>query len=313
MRAKLIVGLHGVTLTPEEAAWLRRSPPPAGIILFARNAESPEQVRALIDQARSAAGAPLWAAIDEEGGRVHRLSWPPFHPRPDAESFGRRYAVDRQRALMDARDDARRCGEALSAMGFTHNCAPVLDLRHPEGHAVIGSRAYGRDVATVAALGEAVMQGLDEAGVAAVAKHFPGHGRADADSHLTTPEVRLDEATLLAEAAPFRTLIGRGLRHVMTAHVRYPSQDGAVASCSRYWHRQLRRSFGFRGTIWSDDLSMGGAGDDLRAALVAADRAGCDRLLVCQPRDCGAIFRDTIPLDAVKTETGATNRDSNHQ
>jgi len=287
---KLIIGLSGLTLSDEERQWLKQSPP-AGIILFARNVATPEQVHALIDHARSAAGTALWAAIDEEGGRVHRLAWPPFHPRPAAAAFGKQYRSDPKQAVIAARDDARRCGEALLAMGFTHNCAPVLDLLHPDGDAVIGDRAFGSDVTAVAALGKAVMEGLNEAGIAAVGKHFPGHGRAQCDSHLTTPEVVVDKSTLIAEAFPFAALIAHGLRHIMTAHVRYAQQDDAIASCSRYWINQLRTKFGFSGTVWSDDLSMGGAGGDLRAALQAAHNAGSDRLLVCQPEDCRAIFR----------------------
>jgi len=295
MQTKLIIGLAGTSLTHAEQQWLRQSPP-AGIILFARNATSPEQVRALINQARTAAGAPLWAAIDEEGGRVFRLPWSPFNQRPTAAAWGQRYAANPTQTRLEVEHDAEQCGEALAALGFTHNCAPVLDLPHPDGHAVIGNRAFGDSVGVVADLGQAVLDGLAQAGVAAVGKHFPGHGRAACDSHLTTPEVTINRDTLLTEAAPFSSLIAHGLQHVMTAHVRYPQQDRAIASCSKHWINTLRTEFNFSGTIWSDDLSMGGAGDDLSAALQAAHHAGSDRLLVCQPKDCNAIFRGEVLL-----------------
>ncbi|MDX8413498.1 MAG: beta-N-acetylhexosaminidase [Mariprofundales bacterium] len=296
MQTKLIIGLAGTTLTATEQQWLRQSPP-AGIILFARNATSPEQVRSLIDQARTAAGTHLWAAIDEEGGRVFRLPWSPFNQRPTAAAFAQRYATNPTQTAAAVRDDAEQCGEALAALGFTHNCAPVLDLRHPDGHAVIGNRAFGDSVSVVTDLGNAVLDGLTQAGIAAVGKHFPGHGRAACDSHLTTPEVTVNRATLLAEAAPFSAMISHGLQHIMTAHVRYPQQDAAIASCSNYWINELRTSFNFQGTIWSDDLSMGGAGDDLSTALQAAHNAGSDRLLVCQPKDCNTIFNGEAQLD----------------
>ncbi|HXH65335.1 MAG TPA: glycoside hydrolase family 3 N-terminal domain-containing protein, partial [Mariprofundaceae bacterium] len=142
------------------------------------------------------------------------------------------------------------------------------------------------------ALGAACMQGLFDAGIAAVGKHFPGHGRADADSHLAVPHVGADLPTLMAEAEPFRLLAGQGLAHVMTAHVIYEAVDAGVATLSRFWlHDVLRRRFGYTGRIWSDDLCMKGVGDDVPAAAEAALAAGCDVLLVCQPDGVRAVYR----------------------
>ncbi len=293
LRSNLVLGLSGHELNIEEQRWLRENPP-AGIILFARNAVSPEQIGRLIDEARQCAGCALQVAIDEEGGRVNRLPWPPFRGRPSASDIGRAHRAAPEKARQIAYDDARRCGEALAELGFTHNCAPVLDLYCPDGDAIIGERAYGSDPETVAELAGAVMRGLEAGGVEAIGKHFPGHGRANCDSHLATPEVTEDTETLLHEAKPFARLITAGIRNLMTAHVRYPLQDDAIATFSRYWLRLLREQLGFHGTIWSDDLSMGGAGDDLAAALNRAKAAGCERLLVCQPEDCRAIFRGDI-------------------
>ncbi|MDQ6951177.1 MAG: beta-N-acetylhexosaminidase [Mariprofundales bacterium] len=296
IESKLILGLAGTTLSTDEQRWLATSPP-AGVILFARNIESPDQVRTLLTAAKDAAGDHLWAAIDEEGGRVNRIPWPPFCERPAAASYGQRYRNDANQAVTTAYADAKRCGEGLATLGFSHNCAPILDLYHPQADKIIGARAYSDDPAIVSALGRAVMEGLQAGGIEAVGKHFPGHGRANCDSHLSTPTVALDHATLLAEARPFADLISNGLHHVMTAHVHYPQQDRTIASCSHYWLQQiLRQEFSFTGMIWSDDLSMGGAGDDLAMAISAANRAGCDRLLVCQPKDCTTLFRGEINL-----------------
>jgi beta-N-acetylhexosaminidase len=291
MNRHLIIGLEGLVLSERERTWLRDHPP-LGVILFARNIESPAQVAALLSEVRACTGLPTWAAIDEEGGRVHRLPWAPFDRRHHAAEYGEQYEHDPEAACRAVFDDSVEAGLALSRMGFTHNCAPVLDVFRAEGHDIIGSRAYSDQPAVVAALGTACMQGLQEAGIEAVGKHFPGHGRADADSHLAVPQVGADLSTLLAEAEPFRQLGAHGLAHIMTAHVIYTAVDGQVATLSRFWlHEVLRQRFGFTGRIWSDDLCMKGVGDDVPAAADAALAAGCDVLLVCQPEGVEVVYR----------------------
>jgi len=286
----LLIGLEGLALSPWERRMLRDHPP-LGVILFVRNTASPEQVRALLDEVRQVAGEAVWAAIDEEGGRVNRMPWAPFNLRQPAGAHGRLLQQDRDTAWQAVYADNLRVGEALRELGFTHNCAPVLDLFHPEGHGIIGERAYGADVMSVAHLGTACWQGLLDAGVAAVGKHFPGHGRANADSHVAVPNVDAPLDTLLAEAQTFARLIEAGLRHVMTAHVVYTRMDDKVATLSPYWLGEvLRGRFGFTGDIWSDDLSMKGAGDDVPAAAKAALAAGCDVLPVCQPEGVRRIY-----------------------
>ncbi|RMH49841.1 MAG: beta-N-acetylhexosaminidase [Zetaproteobacteria bacterium] len=291
MHGRVILGLAGTALSKEERRWLRARPP-AGIILFARNADTPGQLRRLIGEAQEAAGRELIVAVDEEGGRVNRLPWPPFCTRPAAATFGAAFLDNAQRALQQARDDARRCAAALRRLGISHNCAPVLDLRIPGAHDVIGARAYSDDPEVTGRLGAAVVEGMAEEGIGAVGKHFPGHGRARCDSHQTTPEVVASDATLQAEMAPFAAAIAHGLRHVMTAHVRYPRQDRAIATFSRYWLGRLREELRFSGTVWSDDLGMGGTGVDLPCALQTAAEAGCDLLLVCRPEDCRGVMED---------------------
>ncbi len=290
----LVIGLSGPVLNADERGWLRRHPP-LGVILFARNIETSSQVAGLLDEVRQCAGSHVWAAIDEEGGRVARLPWAPFSGRRPAREYGTMYADAPDAALMAVYDDARMAGEALRKLGFTHNCAPVLDVFHARADAIIGSRAYSPDVHVVAALGAACMRGLHEAGVEAVGKHFPGHGRADADSHLAVPRVDADVPTLLHEAMPFRVCMRQGMSHVMTAHVVYARADACVATLSEFWLRDvLRERFGFSGSIWSDDLCMKGAGNDVCHAANRAVRAGCDVLLVCAPDGVRRLY-ETMP------------------
>jgi len=268
-----------------------RECPPLGVILFARNIASPYQVRELLDEVRQTTGEPSWAAIDEEGGRVNRISWAPFNHRQSAAVRGTLMLEDADATWQAVYHENLLIGEALKNLGFTHNCAPVLDLFHPEGHGIIGERAYGADVGTVAHLATACRQGLRDGGVSAVGKHFPGHGRANADSHRTVPLVDAPLDVLLREAQSFACLIEAGMEDVMTAHVVYSQVDEKVATLSPYWLNDvLRKQFGFTGRIWSDDLSMRGAGEDAQVAALAALSAGCDVLLVCNPEDVRRIY-----------------------
>lgn len=270
-----------------------RQSPPLGVILFARNIGSPQQVRELLDAVRQCTGEASWAAIDEEGGRVHRMPWLPFHPRRPASEYGCMLQGDAEAAIRAVYEDNLAVGHALNALGFTHNCAPVLDLFHPEGHGIIGERAYGADIESVASLATACLSGLRDAGIEGVGKHFPGHGRANADSHVAVPRVDAPLDTLLSEAQSFARLIEAGMRHVMTAHVVYAQADRRIATLSPFWLGDvLRGRFGFRGHIWSDDLSMKGAGDDVPAAARAAVAAGCDVLPVCQPDGVRAVYQE---------------------
>jgi len=167
----------------------------------------------------------------------------------------------------------------------------VLDLFHVDGHGIIGKRSYGDNVAQVTALATACMRGLHAAGIDAVGKHFPGHGRANADSHVAVPEVHAPLATILEEAEPFAGLIATGLKHVMTAHVVYSDCVPDVATISPFWVcDMLRDKLGFAGHVWSDDLCMKGVGEDVPSAAIAALKAGCDALLVCQPEGVRAVY-----------------------
>ena len=285
-----VIGLEGTTLTAKEMEWLQHKTP-KGVILFARNVQSPEQVKALLKDVRHHAGDDVWIAIDEEGGRVHRMPWTPFNQRPQAAEFGERYKQNPQQTLDEVYNDAHQAGQALKALGFTHNCAPVLDIFFAEGDPIIGNRAYDPFPDAIAALGAACMRGLHDAGVAAIGKHFPGHGRANADSHLSMPEVDANLKTILAEADAFSQLFAQGLEHIMTAHVTYTTINLEIATFSPFWLGNiLREKMHFKGEIWSDDLCMKGCGMAVPEAVSAAIHAGCSVLLVCEPEGVQALM-----------------------
>ncbi|MDQ7002901.1 MAG: beta-N-acetylhexosaminidase [Ghiorsea sp.] len=278
-----VIGLVGLSLSEQEKIWLKDFTP-KGVILFARNVESAEQTKKLIQQIRQYAGNGIWLAIDEEGGRVHRMAWAPFDARNQANQYGTLYKTDPDEAIKQVFADASAAGKALKALGFTHNCAPVLDTFHPQGDPIIGDRAYAKDVDTIAILATACMFGLHDAGIEAIGKHFPGHGRANADSHLAMPEVNADLNTIISEADAFPQLFQKGLKHIMTAHVAYPNIDKDVATFSKFWlHDVLKNKMAFKGDVWSDDLCMKGCGMLIPQAAEKAMHAGCTVLLVCEP------------------------------
>lgn len=294
MHRQLIIGLQGLVLSAQEIRWLKYQPP-QGVILFARNIDCPKQVKTLLAEVRQHSGQRTWAAIDEEGGRVNRMPWAPFNNRKHAAEYGVMYARNSGTAIQAAYQDNFCAGEALNELGFTHNCAPVLDLFHPDGHGIIGQRAYADHVAPCVALATACMRGLHDVGIEAVGKHYPGHGRANADSHLAVPEVDAPLATILEEAETFSLLIDEGLNHVMTAHVKYNNGCKDIATLSPFWlQQQLRQRLQFNGRIWSDDLCMKGVGDHVVQAALGALQAGCDILLVCEPAGVREIYDQGI-------------------
>jgi beta-N-acetylhexosaminidase len=275
-----MVGLPGPTLERETRAFLAEHPP-GGIILFKRNVRSGTQLRRLTGELHAAgAGVPPLVALDHEGGRVHRLPRPFTHFPPAA--------------VVGARGDARlveavgrAMGRELSAAGIDLDFAPVLDVWSNPRNRVIGDRAFASDPARVARLGIALARGLARGGVLACGKHFPGHGASVGDSHFVLPRVRRSRRALAAlELVPFARAIRAGVPALMTAHVVYPALDARhPATLSQAICRDLlRRRLGFRGVLFSDDLEMNAVAARSTSArsAVAALRAGCDMLLVCQ-------------------------------
>ncbi|MCY3939592.1 MAG: beta-N-acetylhexosaminidase [Gammaproteobacteria bacterium] len=280
-----MIDLQGETLASAEAGLLRHSAV-GGVILFSRNYRRPGQVRGLVAAIRSAAGRPVLVAIDQEGGRVQRMR-AGFSALPPARTLGTAHDSDPGLAMERARARGRLLALELHAVGIDFSFAPVVDVDYGRSD-VIGDRALHGDPEVVSILGAAFVQGAASAGMACVAKHFPGHGWVEADSHVEMPVDDRDYSALLADLVPFERLFAAGAGAVMTAHVQYPAVDDPTPCYSRRWMREeLRRRMGFSGAIFADDLSMHGAGQagDLGQRVQAALEAGCDMLPICNDPD----------------------------
>jgi beta-N-acetylhexosaminidase len=282
MTRAFIAGCSGTTLTPDEVAFFRDAAP-WGFILFKRNIDHPEQVRALCDALRETVGrsdAPI--LIDQEGGRVQRMGPPHWPKYPAGSAYGRVHANDPLVRREIARLGARLIAHDLLAVGINVDCVPVLDVPVPGSHEIIGDRAYGRDPQTVAVLGRAAAEGLMAGGVLPVVKHVPGHGRAFADSHLALPVVETPREELEAhDFPPFRILADMPL--AMSAHVVYTALDPErPATLSPVVIGDVIRShIGYDGLLMTDDLSMHALSGSFRGRAEAAIAAGCDMLLHC--------------------------------
>ncbi len=273
-----IVGIAGPVLLQEEAA-LFRAHPPAGVILFARNIQDPEQLAYLVASLRRVLPADAEFMVDQEGGRVARLRPPHWRGHPPAAALGALFDSDPAAALRAAWLTGALIGLDCRAAGFTIAAAPVLDLSVLGAHDVIGDRALTSHPAAVARLGRAIANGLLAAGVLPVGKHAPGHGRARVDSHLALPEVA--DAGLAADFRPFT--LNSDLPWLMTAHIVYKSLDPnePATLSSAVISGVIRRRIGFKGVLVTDDLAMkalSGAPEDLAVRALAA---GCDIALYC--------------------------------
>jgi beta-N-acetylhexosaminidase len=277
-----ILGCSGPELTAEETAFFRRVRP-WGFILFARNIETPDQVRRLVDALRDTVGrADAPVLIDQEGGRVQRLAPPHWRRFPPGRAYGDLAGNDPLLRREITRLGARLLAHDLAGLGINVDCVPVLDVPDPAGHEIIGDRAYGRTPDEVAVLGRAAAEGLIAGGVLPVIKHIPGHGRAKADSHLELPVVDASYADLDArDFAPFKALSDMPM--AMTAHVIYSAVDAKrPATTSRKAMRQVvRGTIGFDGLVMSDDLSMKALSGDFSERARASRAAGCDVVLHC--------------------------------
>jgi len=277
-----ILGCSGAALTAEERAFFR-DVRPWGFILFKRNVESPEQVRALVEALRACVGrADAPVLVDQEGGRVQRLGPPHWNRYPPGRAFGTLAGNDPLLRREIARLGARLLAHDLAALGINVDCVPVLDVPVPGAHDVIGDRAYGTTPDDVAVLGRAAAEGLIAGGVLPVIKHMPGHGRAGVDSHLNLPvvETAYDELDAV-DFAPFRVLSDMPM--AMTAHVVYTAIDPKRPSTtSRKAVREVMRgAIGFDGLIMTDDLSMKALKGSIAERTRRALAAGCDVILHC--------------------------------
>ncbi len=277
----VIFGCAGLRLSDAERRFFARSQP-LGFILFARNCRDPAQTRALIADLRHSLGrADAPVLIDQEGGRVARLTPPHWRAPPAAARIGALAGSDRDAAREAAYINARLIAGELHDLGVTINCAPVLDIPIPGAHEVIGDRAFGVDPEVTAALGAQACLGLAAGGVLPVIKHIPGHGRARADSHAALPVTDAPLETLRAtDFAPFAAL--RGQPWAMTAHMVFSAVDDVAATVSKpLIERIIRGEIGFDGVLFSDDLSMRALGGSLGERAAASLDAGCDLVEHC--------------------------------
>ncbi|MCR9938729.1 beta-N-acetylhexosaminidase [Vibrio antiquarius] len=289
----LWVDVAGYELTAEDKEILEH-PTVGGLILFARNYHDSEQLQALTQSIRKAAKRPILIGVDQEGGRVQRFR-EGFSLIPAAEEYAKH---------QNGEELARMGGWLMAAELIAHDIdlsfAPVLDKGHQ--CKAIGNRAFGEDADTILRFSTAYMQGMKSVGMATTGKHFPGHGGVIADSHLETP---YDERSDIFEQdmAIFKAQIDVGiLDAMMPAHVIFPNYDSQPASGSEYWLKQvLRQQLGFKGLVFSDDLTMEGAaimGSPAERGVQAL-KAGCDMLLMCNKREAHIEVLDNLPVSTV--------------
>lgn len=297
-----IFGLTGHELDAEERRFFRDANP-LGFILFARNCDAPDQLRRLVKDLRETVGrsdAPV--LIDQEGGRVARLTPPHWRAYPPAARIA---ALGGAPAREAAWLGARLIADDLTQLGITVDCMPVLDLPAPGADPIIGDRAYGSDPASIAELGRAVCEGLLAGGVLPVIKHVPGHGRGGVDSHLALPCVAATRAELeVTDFAPFRAL--NTMPWAMTAHILYSAIDAQhpATLSSHLIAEVIRGGLGFDGVLISDDLSMQALGGSLADRAAGALAAGCDLVLHCN----GKMAEMTAIAGAISPLAGAARR-----
>lgn len=276
-----IFGLSGTVLTEDERAFFRDSDP-AGYILFGRNIETREQVRALTDELRSLHGREkLLISVDQEGGRVARMKPPQWQAFPAGAAFAALYQIAPASAIEAARANAMLLAHDLAEVGISVDYLPVLDVRREGAHDVIGDRALGSEPMQVAALGRAVLDGLARGGVTGCIKHMPGHGRAMVDSHKDLPVVDAGEDDLAADIAPFAALSGAPMG--MSAHIRYTAWDADLpATLSPFVIETIiRQRIGFDGLLLTDDIDMQALSGTVPELSAQAIAAGCDLVLNC--------------------------------
>ena len=271
-----ILDAEGLRLSAEEKRLFARADP-FGFILFARNIDTPDQVRALCAELREAVGRDAPITIDQEGGRVQRLRAPLWRDwLPPLEHVAEAGANAAEAMYLRYRIIAAE----LHDLGIDSNCAPLVDVAGPNTHEFLKNRCYGFDAGSVTAIGRAVADGLLEGGILPVLKHLPGHGRAQVDSHLDLPRVDAAPADLdRSDFAPFRAL--NDLPMGMTAHLVYSAIDDRPATLSPAVMRLIREEIGFDGLIMTDDISMKALAGPLPEIAADAIAAGCDVVLLC--------------------------------
>src|SRR4030081_1291156 len=294
-----ITGVSGPELSAEEREFIR-SERQWGFILFKRNIETPSQVVRLIIELRKEIGDPETPIlVDQEGGRVQRLSPPHWPAYPAGAVFGALHDIDRGLGRTAPRLSARLIAADLIGLGVTVDCLPLADVPIAGADAVIGNRAYGTEPGKVAAIARAVTEGLEQGGILPVLKHIPGHGRATADTHFRLPEVQTSRAELeRTDFAAFQPLAP--LPMAMTAHVVFSALDPAhpATTSATIIEQVIRGVIGFQGLLMSDDVSMNALAGSFAERTRAIFAAGCDMVLHCSGKldEMREIVRETPEL-----------------
>ena len=294
----IMLDLRGTRLEADEREMLAH-PLTGGVILFSRNYESPQQLTGLIDDIHAVRDPRLLVAVDHEGGRVQRFR-DGFSHLPANRLIGRCYDGNPHLGTELAEKTGWLMAVELRAVGVDFSFAPVLDLDKSISN-VIGDRSFHKNPETVSVLAQAYIRGMKRAGMAAVGKHFPGHGSVAEDSHHAVPyDPRHYEDIQMDDVVPFERMIHAGLAAIMPAHVIYPEIDGKPAGFSSVWLKGiLRYQLGFQGAIFSDDVDMAGAeiaGDHVERAT-AAIAAGCDMVLICNNQDAAIRILDNMDVE----------------
>jgi len=299
----LIIGIQDKQLLSHERDWIR-TPVVSGVILFARNFASREQVTELIAEIRALRSDPFLLCVDQEGGPVQRFR-KGFTRLPALARIGEEFERDRKQALALAEEHAWLMASEMRALDIDLSFAPVLDLAR--GNVIVGERAFHADPAIVSTLGLAYVRSMRLAGMAATIKHFPGHGSVREDTHIESAvDLRSLEELRQTDMIPFADALTAGAEAVMMGHVAYPAIDALPAGYSHVWIRDiLRGELGFRGVVFSDDISMAAAesAGGIGARITAHRDAGCDLVLVCKPEvvaEALAAHRDTPPCDPAR-------------
>jgi beta-N-acetylhexosaminidase len=300
----VIFGLSGLELTPDERTFFADSQP-AGYILFKRNCGDRAQLRALTDSLRALHGREdLLIMIDQEGGRVARMQPPEWPAFPAGAAFDALY----EKAPISAIEAARANAEALALMlreaGITVDALPLLDVRQAGADDVIGDRSYGHDPMRVAAIGRAVLEGLQAGGVVGIVKHMPGHGRVLVDSHKALPVVEASQDELATDLRPFQQLNWAPIG--MTAHIVYTAWDEArPGTLSAYVIRKIiRERIGFDGLLMTDDIDMKALSGTPAEKACGAIEAGVDLVL-----DCWARMDEMVAIAEALPEIADVSRD----
>jgi len=294
----VILGLSGPAISDEERQFFSKENP-LGFILFARNCQSPEQIKALTSDLRACVGradAPI--LIDQEGGRVARLKPPHFRKALPAGIFAALAVKNIDLAEQAVILNSRLMAHELRELGITVDCAPVADLLFDGAHSIIGDRSFGADVAQVVRLAGAMCRGLIDGGIVPIIKHIPGHGRAKVDSHEKLPVVSNSKAELdQTDFAVFKGLATAPW--AMTAHIIYSAIDpDAPATLSPKVIEMIRNDLDYSGIIISDDLSMHALSGDFSSRTRDALAAGCDLVLHCNGKmeEMSAVVAATLPV-----------------